>query len=83
VATPESAAKGKRRGLPAWLMPIGVVVGIYLIFVLSGLINGLIGGLIGGLISAAVAVTLVVWLQRRADAYVRSKASFEDEQPTL
>mgnify|MGYP006915170473 CR=1 FL=1 len=83
MAKPGGPAAAKRRGLPLWLMPIAVVVGFYLIFVLAGLINGLIGGLVGGVITAAVAVALVVWMQRRADAYVRSRASSEDDQPSL
>ena len=87
VAKPGGPPAAKRRGLPLWLMPIAVVVGFYLIFVLAGLINGLIGGLVGGLvgglITAAVAVALVVWMQRRADAYVRSRASSEDDAPSL
>lgn len=55
---------------PLWLVPIVLIVGIGLILLLS-LSMGVLG-FIAGLVA-------IFWLQRKADAYVRERASPEDD----
>jgi len=55
---------------PLWLVPIVVIVAIGLI-VLVSLTLGVLG-FVAGLVA-------VFWLQRKADAYVRGRDSFDDD----
>ena len=55
---------------PLWLVPLALILGIGLIVFVS-LTFGVLG-LIAGLVA-------IVWLQRKADAYVRARDSTEDD----
>ena len=55
---------------PLWLVPLVLIVGIGLIVFVSLPLGVL--GFIAGLVA-------VVWLQRKADAYVRARDSSDDD----
>jgi len=55
---------------PLWLVPLALILGIGLIVFVS-LTFGLLG-LVAGLVA-------IFWLQRRADTYVRTRDSSEDD----
>ena len=65
-------ADGSRRYLfpPLWLMPIIVILGVVLVWTVSTAF-GVLGMIVG--------LALIVWLERRADAYVRRHDSSEDD----
>jgi len=55
---------------PLWLVPLALILGIGLIVFVS-LTFGLLG-LVAGLVA-------IFWLQRKADTYVRTRDSSEDD----
>lgn len=72
--TTRPASESRRYDFPPlWLVPIVLIVGIGLIVFVSAALGVL--GFIAGLAA-------IFWLQRKADAFVRTRDSSMDSNPT-